>query len=113
MRLGKLPKRPPVNNGVIERISLTNIIPQRALEDNAIRVKRSIQNTSINKGGKEIVVEANGVENMEAQEAKVFRPLFVYKHQVAARRSRKHLKNLSRNNYRRASHPFWNYPHTI
>lgn len=93
-------------NGFIERLPLSSIDHQPAndklkLENESGRIRRSVRTGSENKVEEKVVSEA---EDMEAQDAKVFRPLFVYKQQVAARERRKHARNVAHRNYRCTTH---------
>ncbi|XP_011269163.1 uncharacterized protein LOC105259120 [Camponotus floridanus] len=98
-----IPKNNMETNGFIERLSFPSADHQLATlrpRHENIRVRRSVRTGSENKIEKKITDET---EDMEAQEGKVFRPLFVYRQQVAARERRKHARNAHRN-HRHAIH---------
>lgn len=91
-----IPKNNMETNGFIERLPFSSADRQLATlgsRHENIRVRRSLRTGSENK----IEEKINETEDMEAQEGKVFRPLFVYRQQVAARERRKHARNAHRN----------------
>ncbi|XP_070521389.1 uncharacterized protein [Cardiocondyla obscurior] len=103
-----IPKKNKVEtNGFIERLPLSCINCQPAklgFENEGVRIRRFVRTGSEhfeNEVEKKVATEA---EDMEAQDAKVFRPLFVYRQQVAARERRKHAKNVGHRNHRHATH---------
>ncbi|KYQ60709.1 hypothetical protein ALC60_00334, partial [Trachymyrmex zeteki] len=78
-----IPKNKMETNGFIERLSLSSTDHQAAKLDSRnenVRIRRSIRTGSENKVEKKVVSEA---EDMQAQDSKVFRPLFVHRQQVA------------------------------
>lgn len=99
-----IPKNNMENNGFIEKLSFPSAAHQpvtlRPRHEN-IRVRKSVRSGSENKIEEKINNEA---EDMEAQDAKVFRPLFVYRQQVAARERRKHARNVAHRNHWHAIH---------
>ncbi|KMQ91933.1 hypothetical protein RF55_8144 [Lasius niger] len=99
-----IPKNNVETNGFIERLPLPSAGRQSVTlgsrhED--IRVKRSVRTGSENEIENKVISEA---EDMEAQDAKVFRPLFVYRQQVAGRERRKHARNAAHRNHWHAIH---------
>lgn len=99
-----IPKSNVETNGFIERLPLSSTGRQPSklrLENKSVRIRRSVRTGSENKIEEKVVSEA---EDMEAQDAKVFRPLFVYRQQVAARERRKHARNVAHRNHRHATH---------
>lgn len=91
-------------NGFIERLPLSNTArqpPKLDDENESVRTRRFIRTGSENKVEEQVLNEA---EDMMAQDSKVFRPLFVYRQQVAAREKRKHARNLAHRNHRHATH---------
>lgn len=99
-----VPKKNVENNGFIERLPLSNTGRQPAKlasENESVRIRRSIRTGSENKFEEKVASEA---EDMEAQDSKVFRPLFVYRQQVAARERRKHARNVAHKNHRHATY---------
>ncbi|KAL6267834.1 hypothetical protein P5V15_000906 [Pogonomyrmex californicus] len=100
-----IPKNNMETNGFIERLPLPRASHQVASkfgpESENVRVTRSVRTGSENKVEEKVVNEA---EDMVAQDAKVFRPLFVYRQQVAARERRKHARNVAHRNHRHATH---------
>lgn len=92
-----IPKNNMETNGFIERLPLPSAgrqpVTLGSRREN-VRVRRFVRTGSENKVEENIVSEA---EDMEAQDAKVFRPLFVYRQQVAARERRKHARKHARN----------------
>lgn len=101
-----LPKSNVETNGLVERLPLPSTDNHSTRLRSRDRVERSVRTGSENK-----VEEKAGseVEDMEAQDAKVFRPLFVYRQQVAARERRKHARNAVHRNHRHAIHQPCNY----
>lgn len=97
-----IPKNNVETNGFIERLPLLSSGSQPVTPGSRyIREKRSVRTGSENKIEEKMVSEA---EDMEAQDAKVFRPLFVYRQQVAARERRKHARNAAHRNHWHAIH---------
>ncbi|KAM0734586.1 hypothetical protein ACS0PU_011405 [Formica fusca] len=102
-----IPKNNMETNGFIEKLPFPSAGRRPATlgsqRENVvrIRVRRSVRTGSENKVEEKIVSEA---EDMEAQDAKVFRPLFVYRQQVAARERRKHPRNAAHRNHWHAIH---------
>ncbi|XP_012528077.1 uncharacterized protein LOC105832032 [Monomorium pharaonis] len=98
-----IPKNNMETNGFIERLPLSNTRRQSAKlgsENESIRINRSVRMGSENKVEEKVASEA---EDMVAQDSKVFRPLFVYRQQVAARERRKHARNIAHRNHRQAT----------
>ncbi|XP_012231235.1 uncharacterized protein [Linepithema humile] len=98
-----LPKINVKTNGFIEKSPLPNTDQSARLESQHqdIRARRSVRIGSENKVEEKT---GNEAEDMEAQDAKVFRPLFVYRQQVAARERRKQARNVAHRNHRHAIH---------
>ncbi|XP_011163424.1 uncharacterized protein LOC105198420 [Solenopsis invicta] len=101
-----LPKNNMENNGFIERLPLSSTRHQPTnnklgSENESVRISRSVRTGSENKVEEKVASEA---EDMEAEDSKVFRPLFVYRQQVAARERRKHARNVAHRNHRHATH---------
>ncbi|XP_070156283.1 uncharacterized protein [Polyergus mexicanus] len=104
-----IPKNNMETNGFIERLAFPSVGRQPATlgsQRENVRVRRSVRTGSENKVEEKIISEA---EDMEAQDAKVFRPLFVYRQQVAARERRKHARNVAHRNHLHAIHQPCNY----
>ncbi|XP_018375068.1 PREDICTED: uncharacterized protein LOC108768887 [Trachymyrmex cornetzi] len=99
-----IPKNKMETNGFIERLPLSSIGHQAAKLDSRnenVRIRRSIRTGSEDKVEKKVTSEA---EDMQAQDSKVFRPLFVHRQQVAARERRKHARNVLHRNHRHTTH---------
>lgn len=101
-----IPKNNMETNGFIERLPLSSAGRQSVndklkSENESVRIRRSVRTGSENKVEEKVASE---VEDMEAQDAKVFRPLFVYRQQVAAKERRKHARNVAHRNHRHAIH---------
>lgn len=99
-----MPKNKMDNNGFIERLPLSSTNRQSAKlesENESVRIRRSVRTGSENKVDEKVASEA---EDMVAQDSKVFRPLFVYRQQVAARERRKHARNVAHKNHWHATH---------
>jgi len=99
-----IPKNNMETNGFIERLSLSSAGHKPAKldsENESDRIRRSVRKAFENNVEEKVASEA---EDMEAQDAKVFRPLFVYRQQVAARERRKHARNVAYRNHRHATH---------
>ncbi|XP_018337105.1 PREDICTED: uncharacterized protein LOC108745443 [Trachymyrmex septentrionalis] len=99
-----IPKNKMESNGFIERLPLSSIGHQVAKLDSRnenVRIRRSIRTGSEDKVEKKVTSEA---EDMQAQDSKVFRPLFVHRQQVAARERRKHARNVLHRNHRHTTH---------
>ena len=82
----------PKISGHIERVPLT-------------RAKRSIEKNSINE-----------LDDLQAEEAKVFRPLFVYRQQIQRRiknqnRQKKQMENIFKSKYPKKAMPYYHYSH--
>lgn len=101
-----LPKNKMETNGFIERLPLSNTNGQvnnkLESENENIRIRKSVRTGSENEVEEKVVSEA---EDMVAQDSKVFRPLFVYRQQVAAKERRKHARNVAHRNHRHATTP--------
>ncbi|KAL6422657.1 hypothetical protein ACFW04_010712 [Cataglyphis niger] len=99
-----IPKNNMETNGFIERLPFPSAgrqpVTLGSRREN-IRIRRSVRTGSENKVDENIVSEA---EDMETQDAKVFRPLFVYRQQAAARERRKHARNAAHKNHWHAIH---------
>lgn len=100
-----LPKDKMETNGFIERLPLSNTNRQSVnnnlgSENENIRIRKSVRMGSENKVEEKVVSEA---EDMMAQDSKVFRPLFVYRQQIAAKEKRKHARNVAHRNHRHAT----------
>lgn len=100
-----IPKNNMENNGFIERLPLSSVNRQSVnnklgSENEGIRIRKSVRTGSENEVEEKVVSEA---EDMVAQDSKVFRPLFVYRQQVAARERRKHARNVAHRNHRNAT----------
>jgi len=96
-----MPKDDTSSNGFIERLSSSRL-PDRQRErpesrNEDTRAKRFIRSEN------EIKDESPGeAEDMIAQDAKVFRPLFVYRQQVERRNHAR--RNMAHRNHRHAAH---------
>ncbi|XP_020294850.1 uncharacterized protein LOC109860277 [Pseudomyrmex gracilis] len=96
-----MPKNIVESNGFVERVLSSNAdryqLGTTSRNDNEnVRIRRSVQTGTENKIEEKVASET---EDMEAQDAKVFRPLFVYRQQVAARQRRKHARNVAHKNH--------------
>ncbi|XP_014470201.1 PREDICTED: uncharacterized protein LOC106742088 [Dinoponera quadriceps] len=103
-----MPKDNVATNGFIERLpsaAAVNRQPARlgSSEEIAARARRSVREGVANKVEENVASEA---EDMQAQDSKIFRPLFVYRHQQAARQKRKHSRNLTHRFHRHPSHHY-------
>lgn len=103
-----MPKDKVETNGFIERLPLVGIANRQSVRlgsngEPEVRARRSVRDGSENKVEEKV---ANEAEDMQAQDSKVFRPLFVYRQQVAARQKRKHSRNLTHRFHRHASHRY-------
>ncbi|XP_072753866.1 uncharacterized protein [Anoplolepis gracilipes] len=99
-----LPKNNMESNGFIERLPVPSAghkpVTLGSRSEN-IRVRRFADTGSENKIEEKL---SNEAENMKAQDTKVFRPLFVYRQQIAARERRKHARNAVHKKYWHAIH---------
>lgn len=99
-----MPKDRVETNGFIERLPFAVADRQSVRldeRDEAVRARRSVRGGTENKIEEKIASEA---EDMVAQDSKVFRPLFVYRQQMAARQNRKHARKLAHRYHRHANH---------
>lgn len=92
-------------NGFIERLPLSGTGRQSAnnklgSQNESVRIRKSVRTGSENEVEEKVASEA---EDMMAQDSKVFRPLFVYRQQVAAKERRKHARNVVHRNHRYAT----------
>lgn len=104
-----MPKDKVATNGLIERLPLAAAANRQAArlgshEENIdVRMRRSVREGPENKVGEKVASEA---EDMQAQDSMVFRPLFVYRQQMASRQNRKRSRNLTHRYHRHASHHY-------
>lgn len=109
-----MPKNIIESTGFIERVLSSNADRYQpattSRNDENVRIRRFVQAGTENKIEEKIASET---EDMEAQDAKVFRPLFVYRQQVAARQRRKHARNVAHRNHRHVSHQPCDYKPAI
>ncbi|XP_011881030.1 PREDICTED: uncharacterized protein LOC105569288 [Vollenhovia emeryi] len=99
-----IPKNKVETNGFIDRLPLSSTDRESAKlesENGNVRIRRFVRTGSGNKVEEKV---ANEVEDMEAQDTKVFRPLFVYRQQVATRERRKHARNVAHRNHWHATY---------
>ncbi|XP_011140438.1 uncharacterized protein LOC105183781 [Harpegnathos saltator] len=104
-----MPKDKVATNGFIERMPLVATVDRQSTrlisnEKVEARVRRSVRELGLENKVEEKV--ANEAEDMQTQDAKVFRPLFVYRQQMAARQKRKHSRSFTHRHHRYASHHY-------
>ncbi|KAG7189828.1 hypothetical protein KM043_017487 [Ampulex compressa] len=91
-----LPKERLETNGYIERMGGLDVMKDNTPRSIPSRMTRSIpsepKNEDVDQGGA-------GSEDLDAGESKVFRPLFVYRQQMAARQRRNQARNSIQNTH--------------
>lgn len=100
-----LPKDKMETNGLIERLPVVPAVNRQTAglgldEYIEVRTRRSVREEAGNKIEGKVASEA---EDMQTQDTKVFRPLFVYRQQMAAKQERKRLRKLKHKHHHR--HP--------